>query len=621
MYILGVSCYYHDSAAAILKDGVLIAASEEERFSRKKHDFGYPTKAIAFCLEEAGITAQDLDYVVFYEKPLQKFERILMTTLQTFPQSYPVFRESMVAWFNEKLWIKGELLSKLDIPDEKLLFVEHHLSHAASSFFCSPYEEAAVLTVDGVGEWTTTTLGTATAVWDQMPDGIQGSKTSNSIELFQEMKFPHSIGLLYSAFTAFLGFRVNNGEYKVMGMSPYGKPNRMEDVYKVFNMADDASFRLNMDYFTFHKSTKRTFSNKFIDLFGEPRIHDSIFYTPTTHPNKDHPQWDQKTAEQNQYYADIAASIQRVTEDAMLKMVAHAYKQTGMKNLCIAGGVALNSVANGRIMREGPFESVYIQPAAGDAGGALGAALYAYHVLLGKPRKFFMESAYWGKSYSHDEHKAAIEDYGYRYEYVGDTDKVAERMVDDMLAKRVIGLYQGRFEWGPRALGNRSIMADPRSAEMKGIVNERIKFREPFRPFAPVVLEDRAPEFWQDLDDHKKTYPYRYMLAVCRTQPGQGHKIQAVDHEGSGRIQTVRREWNPLYYRAIELFGEATGVPVLLNTSFNLRGEPIVTTPTNALNTFTQSDIDTLYMDGFVVRKDQNKNRAIKKPEITFAKD
>lgn len=621
MYILGVSCYYHDSAAAILRDGELIAASEEERFSRVKHDFGYPTQAIAYCLEEAGITAQDLDYVVFYEKPLLKFERILMTTLQTFPQSYPVFRESMVSWFNEKLWIKGELLTKLDIPNEKLLFVEHHLSHAASAFYCSPYEEAAVLTVDGVGEWTTTTIGKATAVWDKTPDGTPGTKTTNAIELFHEQKFPHSLGLLYSAFTAFLGFRVNNGEYKVMGMAPYGKPTRMDDVYKVFNMADDASFRLNMDYFTFHKSTSKTFGRKFTDLFGEPRVHDSTFYTPTTHPLKDHPQWDQKTAEKNQYYADIAASIQRVTEDAMLKMVAHAYEQTGLKNLCIAGGVALNSVANGRIMREGPFESVYIQPAAGDAGGALGAALYAYHVLLGKPRKFFMESAYWGKSYTHDEHKAAIEDYGYSYEYVDDINKVAEYMVDDMLEKRVIGLFQGRFEWGPRALGNRSIMADPRRAEMKGIVNERIKFREPFRPFAPVVLEDRAPEFWEDLDDHKKTYPYRFMLSVCRTKPGQGEKIQAVDHEGSGRIQTVRREWNPLYYRAIELFGEATGVPVLLNTSFNLRGEPIVTTPTNALNTFTQSDIDTLYMDGFVIRKSQNKNSTIKRPEITFAKD
>lgn len=621
MFILGVSCYYHDSAAAILRDGELIAAAEEERFSRKKHDFGYPTQAIAFCLEEAGITAQELDYVVFYEKPLQKFERILMTTLQTFPQSYPVFRESMVSWFNEKLWIKGELLTKLDIPNEKLLFVEHHLSHAASAFFCSPYEEAAVLTVDGVGEWTTTTIGKGTAVWDKTPDGTPGTKSSNAIDLFHEQKFPHSLGLLYSAFTAFLGFTVNSGEYKVMGMAPYGKPTRMDDVYKLISIADDASFRLNMDYFTFHKSTSRTFGRKFTDLFGDPRVHDSTFYTTTTNPKKDHPQWDQKTAEKNQYYADIAASIQRVTEDAMLKMAAHAYEQTGLKNLCIAGGVALNSVANGRIMREGPFESVYIQPAAGDAGGALGAALYAYHVLLGKPRTFFMESAYWGKSYSHDEHKAAIEDYGYSYEYVDDINKVAEYMVDDMLEKRVIGLFQGRFEWGPRALGNRSIMADPRSAEMKGIVNERIKFREPFRPFAPVVLEDRAPEFWEDLDDHKKTYPYRFMLSVCRTKDGQGEKIQAVDHEGSGRIQTVRREWNPLYYRAIELFGEATGVPVLLNTSFNLRGEPIVTTPTNALNTFTQSDIDTLYMDGFVIRKSQNKHSAIKKPEITFAKD
>jgi carbamoyltransferase len=429
------------------------------------------------------------------------------------------------------------------------------------------------------------------------------------------------LGLLYSAFTAFLGFRVNNGEYKVMGMAPYGKPTRMDDVYKVFKMADDASFRLDMDYFTFHKSTNRMFGRKFTELFGEPRVHDSVFYTPTTNPKKDHPQWDQRTADNNQYYADIAASIQRVTEDAMLKMVAHAYEQTGLKNLCIAGGVALNSVANGRIMREGPFESVYIQPAAGDSGGALGAALYAYHVLLGKPRTFFMESAYWGKSYTYDEHKAAIEDYGYSYEYVEDIDKVAEHMVDDILAKRVIGLHQGRVEWGPRALGNRSIMADPRSAEMKGIVNERIKFREPFRPFAPVVLEERAPEFWEDLDDHSKTYPYRFMLSVCRTKPGMGEKIQAVDHEGSGRIQTVRREWNPLYYRAIELFGEATGVPVLLNTSFNLRGEPIVTTPTNSLNTFTQSDIDTLYMDGFIVRKRENKHNTIKAPEITFAKD
>ena len=602
MYILGISCYYHDSAAAIIKDGILVAASEEERFSRKKHDYGFPQQAIDFCLEQAGITSQDLDYVVFYEKPLLKFERILMSALQTFPQSYAVFRESMIAWFNEKLWVKGEILTKLNIPNEKLLFVEHHLSHAASAFFCSPYEEAAIMTVDGVGEWTTTTIGKGTAVWEQLPNGNQPTQTSNQIELFREIKFPHSLGLLYSAFTAFLGFRVNNGEYKVMGMAPYGRPTRVDDVYKVLRVADDASFRLDMDYFSFHYSTKNTFNKKFVNLFGEPRVHESVFYTPTTHPKKDHPQWDEATAQKNQYYADIAASIQTVTEETMLKMARYAHEVTGLDSLCIAGGVALNSVANGRIMRESPFKNVYIQPAAGDAGGALGAALYAYHVLLGKPRTFMMDNAYWGKSYTQAEAKAAIEDMGYSYEYVGDVDRLASMMVDDMLGKRVIGLFQGRFEWGPRALGNRSIMADPRGPEMKNIVNERIKFREPFRPFAPVVLEERASDFWDDLGN-AKAYPFRYMLAVCRTKDGVGDKIQAVDHEGSGRIQTVRREWNPLYYRVIELFGEATGVPVLLNTSFNLRGEPIVTTPANALNTFTKSDIDTLYMDGFVVRK------------------
>ena len=603
MYILGISCYYHDSAAAIIKDGVLLAASEEERFSRKKHDFGFPQQAIEFCLQEAGITSHELDYVVFYEKPLLKFERILLSGLQTFPRSYPMFRESMVAWFNEKLWIKGELLTKLNIPDDRLLFVEHHLSHAASAFYCSPYEEAAIVTVDGVGEWTTTTIGKGTAVWETRPDGGAPTQSSNQIDLFRELKFPHSLGLLYSAFTAFLGFRVNNGEYKVMGMSPYGRPTRMEDVYKVIKVEDDASFRLNMDYFSFHYSTKRTFNRKFEELFGEPRIHDSTFYTPTTHPHQDHPQWDDRTAQQNQYYADIAASIQRVTEETMLKMVHYAKEATGSDNLCIAGGVGLNSVANGRIMREGPFENVYIQPAAGDAGGALGAALYAYHVLLGKPRQYVMEQAYWGKSYDYDQTKTAIEAYGYPYEYLGEVDKIATCMVDDMLNKKVISLFQDRFEWGPRALGNRSILADPRGAEMKLIVNERIKFREPFRPFAPVVTEEAAPEYWEELGDHKDSYPLRYMLAVCRTREDKEEKIQAVSHLGSGRIQTVRREWNPVYYRAIELFGEATGVPILLNTSFNLRGEPIVTTPTNALNTFTKSDIDSLYMNGFVIRK------------------
>ncbi len=602
MHILGISCYYHDSAAALLGDGTLIAAAEEERFTRLKHDYSFPHHAIEFCLDQVGITGQDLDYVVFYEKPLLKFERILMTTLGTFPRSWGVFRESMIAWFNEKLWIKSQLLDKLGIPEEKLLFTEHHLSHAASAFFSSPYEEAAILTVDGVGEWTTATIGKASADWGEQR---AGKGNSNHIELFNEIKFPHSLGLLYSAFTAFLGFRVNNGEYKVMGMAPYGSPNQVEDIYKLIAVDEDGGFELNMDYFSFHHSTSRTFNRKFETLFGESRPHDSIFYTPTTHPGKDHPQWDRATAEYNQHYADIAASIQRVTEETLLKMANYAYKRTGLKKLCMAGGVAMNSVANGRILRESPFEEIFIQPAAGDAGGALGAALYAYHVLLGQPRKFVMEHAYWGKNYSPDEVRTAIQSTGRDYQHVEDTDKLAHMMVDDMLAGKIITLFQDRFEWGARALGNRSILADPRHAKMKETVNARIKFREPFRPFAPVILEERASEFYEDLENPGQNYPLRYMSMVYNTKDGQGEKIKAVTHKGgSGRMQTIRRDWNPLYYRAVELFGEATGVPVLLNTSFNLRGEPIVNTPSNALNTFNNSAIDSLYMDGFVIKKE-----------------
>jgi carbamoyltransferase len=596
MYILGVSCYYHDAAAALLRDGELVAAAEEERFTRKKHDFGFPTNAINFCLAHAGITAHDLDYVVFYEKPLLKFERILMTALATFPKSWGSFRESMITWFNEKLWIKGQILGRLPIHADRLLFVEHHLSHAASTFFASPYEEAAIVTVDGVGEWTTATVGRATADWD--------GKGRNSIELFNEVQFPHSLGLLYSAFTAFLGFRINNGEYKVMGMSPYGQPSRMEDVYKLIEVSEDGSFHLNMDYFCFHHSTSRTFNGRFEALFGEPRVHDSIFYTPTTHPKKDHPQWDDQVAQRNQHYADIAASIQRVTEETLLKMANYAHRRTGLKKLCMAGGVALNSVANGRILRETPFEELWIQPAAGDSGGALGAALYVYHVLLGRPRGFVQEHSYWGAEYSQDEVRQALEATGVTYERVEDEEQLASLMVEDLLAGKVIALFQGCFEWGPRALGNRSILADPRRAEMKDVVNTKIKFREPFRPFAPVVLEERAEEYYAGLWNARRHYPARYMLMVFPVREDKQALIPAVTHEGgTGRIQTIRHEWNPLYYRVVRRFGEETGVPVLLNTSFNLRGEPIVNTPANALNTFGKSGLDTLYMGHFVIRK------------------
>lgn len=594
MNILGISCYYHDAAAALLMDGNLVAAAEEERFTRKKHDSSFPKNAIDFCLNFAGITADDLDYVVFYEKPLVKFERILQTTLSTFPQSWGVFRESMVTWFDEKLWIKSQIQTKVGLPPKKILFVEHHLTHAASAMFCSPYTEAAVLTIDGVGEWTTAAIGQATAAWN-------GTGT-NHIELTQELRFPHSVGLLYSAFTAYLGFRVNNGEYKVMGMAPYGRPNYVDDVYKVAQLDDSGGLVLNMDYFSFHHSTQHTFNQKFVDLFGPPRQPEAEFFSPTTHPNKDHPDWDETVAQQNQKYADIAASIQLVTEEIIMKMANQAHRQTGSKNLVMAGGVALNSKANGRLMREGPFENVFIQPAAGDAGGAIGAALYAYHVVFGKPRQFVMEHAYWGAEYPESEMIEAIKTTGFKYEQIDDDDKLLDQLVDSLLQNKVIGWYRGRFEWGPRALGHRSILADPRREEMKEIVNTKIKFREPFRPFAPVIIEERAHEYFSapNLD---KQYPPRYMLMVSEIPEDKQDQIQAVCHMGTGRLQSVRETWNSGYYNLIKKFGEATGVPVLLNTSYNLRGEPIVTTPQNAINTFIASDIDQLVMGSFLVKK------------------
>lgn len=591
MYILGISCYYHDSAAALIHNGKMVAGAEEERFSRKKHDFGFPYHAIDFCLEEAGITSNDLDYVVFYEKPLLKFQRILMSTLGSYPLSMRVFRESMITWFNEKLWIKTEILDKLRLPVEKLLFVEHHLSHAASTFFSSPFDDAAILTVDGVGEWTTATVGQAKGYWDG--DGV------NEIALFSEVRFPHSIGLLYSAFTAYLGFRVNNGEYKVMGMAPFGEPNYMDEVYRLIDVAQDGGFRLNMDYFTFHRSPNRTYNRGFVDLFGPPRGRESEFFTPKTHPERDG-----EVARQNQKYADIAASIQRVTEDIILRMANYAHERTGSRRLCMAGGVALNSVANGRILEETPFEELFIQPAAGDAGCALGAALYVYHVLLNKPRSFVMEHAYWGKGYSPAEIKAFLDENQIPYDTVEDDDRLLDQVTDAIVDGSVIGWYQGRFEWGPRALGNRSILADPRRAEMKDIVNTKIKFREPFRPFAPVVLEERVPEYFE-IGNIAGQAPPRFMLVVRPIPEDKHDVIPAVTHvNGGGRLQAVAREQNPRYYGIIERFGQATGVPVLLNTSFNLRGEPIVTTPENAFNTFSASGLDMLVMENFVVQKD-----------------
>ena len=593
MRILGLSCYYHDAAAVLLEDGMLVAAAQEERFSRRKHDPGFPAHAVAFCLRQARLSAADLDYVVFYEKPFHKFERLLTTLVATVPRSTRLFRESMLVWLGDKLWLKQHIADRVGVPGDRILFVEHHLSHAASALYCSAFPEAALLTVDGVGEWTTAAFGRGTAAWDPTAE--------NRICLDAELRFPHSLGLLYSAFTAFLGFEVNEGEYKVMGMAPYGEPKYVERVQQLVHVYADGSLHLDLSYFTFPYHTRRTFSRRFEALFGEPRDPKARFVTDRTGRDGDPSPPSRAEVERNQYYADVAASIQAVTEDILLRMARHLHARTGLRRLCLAGGVALNSVANFRILTETPFEELYIQPAAGDAGGALGAALYAYHVLLGRPRRFVLEHAAWGES--HD--GAATADFlnrsGLRAEYPGSEDRLLDRVVDLLQRGKVVGWVQGRFEWGPRALGHRSILADARRAEMKDIVNVKIKFREPFRPFAPSVVAEKVGDYFA-LPDPARHFPARYMLYVVPvTQP---EVLPAITHaDGTGRLQVVTREANPRYHRLLERFGEATGVPVLLNTSFNLRGEPIVNTPADAFRTFTASDMDALVLDNWVVLK------------------
>lgn len=592
MHILGLSFFYHDGAAALLRDGMLVAAAEEERFSRLKHDSGYPALAIRFCLESAKIAARDLDYVVFYEKPFVKFERILTTALHTAPRSLNLFARAMKNWLVDRLWIKNLLQRELGIEPDRILFSEHHLSHAASTFFCSPFDEAALLTVDGVGEWATASSGIG---------------KGNQINLTKEIRFPHSLGLLYSVFTAFLGFEVNEGEYKVMGMAPYGEPRYVDKVEKLFRLGDDGGFRLNMDYFAFHYSTARAFTSKFIELFGAPREPETYFFTTSSgYPSYfgAKPSNYDALVKRNEYYADIAASIQVVTEEILIKMASALQRDTGQRRLCMAGGVALNSVANGRILKETGFEELYIQPAAGDSGAALGAALYAYHMVLGQPRGFVMEHAYWGKGYDAGAIYDTLAAQNIRAEEFSDEEKLLDRVADSLSRGKVAGWFQGRFEWGPRALGHRSIIADPRRNEMKDVVNTKIKFREPYRPFAPSVLENRASEFF-DLPSPERHYPNRFMLYVVDVQESAKEKLPAITHvDGSARLQTVRQDTSPLYYRLIEKFGQATGVPVLLNTSFNLRGEPIVTSPTDALKTFYNSGLDFLVLGNCIVEKD-----------------
>ena len=593
MNILGISCYYHDAAAALLRDGQLVAAAEEERFSRKKHDYDFPQAAIDFCLESGGIQGRDVDYVAFFEKPFRKFDRILMTALQTYPKSYKVFRESMITWMIDKLWVGAKISSQLGIPKDRVLFCEHHLSHAASAFLCSPFEESAILTVDGVGEWVT---------------GTWGVGKGNQIDLRKQMMFPHSLGLLYSAFTAFLGFEVNEGEYKVMGMAPYGKPRYVDKVWKLIRQDGDGSFSLDMDYFCFHRSTDKTFNGRFTQLFGEPRPPKMLFFTeesgfPTYFG--DPPSNYNELCKMNQHYADIAASIQRVTEEVLLGMARSIQKETGMKRLCIAGGVGLNSVANSRIMRESGFEELFVQPSAGDGGGALGAALWADNMLLGNPRRFRMDHAYWGKAYTDGEVSAFLEENHIPYQHIEDDDRLLDITVDRLQNGKVIGWFQDRFEWGPRALGNRSIIADPRNPHMKDIVNTKIKFREPYRPFAPSVLAECAEKYFA-LPHATQHYPARYTLYVVPVRECKQSSLPAITHvDGTGRLQTVFRQTNPRYYGLIERFAQATGMPAVLNTSFNLKGEPVVNTPANAFNTYTKSEMDMLVLGNFIVEKQQ----------------
>ncbi|MAB80662.1 MAG: hypothetical protein CMJ89_15025 [Planctomycetes bacterium] len=578
MNILGLSFYYHDSSAALVQDGTLLAAAEEERFSRLKHDSGFPMLAIEFVLKQAGLTIHDVDYVVFYEKPFVKFERMLLTAMATFPKSSAVFRESMQRWVSDKLWIKSLMAKKMGVAGSKILFCDHHMSHAASSFYTSPFKDSAILTVDGAGEWSTATMAVG---------------RDTKIEILKEMRFPHSLGLLYSAFTAYCGFEINEGEYKLMGMHPYGKPRYVDSIYELINVGEDGSLWHDMKYFSYHFSRDSTLADAFGQHFGKPP--------------RDPKEGDKSL---DPYYCDMAASIQVVTEQILLKMVTYLHKVTGLKNLCLAGGVALNSVANFKLLRQGPFEDVYIHPAPGDDGGSVGAAYWAYNHLLGQPRGPALDHADLGSSYEDAEIQAFLERYDIAFEKIEDDEAFYDFVARSLADGLVCGWFRGRFEWGPRALGNRSIIADPRKAEMKEKLNEKIKFREAFRPFAPSVLEERADEFFE-FPEAERHLPGRFMLYVTPVREDKRAVLPAITHEdGSGRLQTVYKQSNPGYHRVIERFGEITGVPVVMNTSFNLKGEPIVEDPSHAFNTFSLSGMDLLFLNNYIVRADAKKKIA-----------
>lgn len=565
IYILGISAFYHDSAACLLGNGEIIAAAQEERFSRKKNDASFPKNSIDYCLRTAGISAQDINYVVFYDKPWLKFERLITTYLLSTPRGFRSFLQAMPSWLKQKLWLPSVIEKELKIKNKPILFTEHHQAHAGSAFYPSPFQKAAILTIDGVGEFATTSISRG---------------TGNKIEQLKELHFPHSLGLLYSAFTYFLGFKVNSDEYKIMGLAPYGKPKYKKLIYKnLIDLKPDGSFHLNIEYFDYLHGLKMT-NTKFDKLFGLGVR--------------------KKNEQLNQRHKDLASSIQEVTEEIVLRLAKHTYEITKQTNLCLAGGVALNCVANGRLKKESLFKNIWIQPASGDAGGAIGAALTVWHEYLNKkksqPKKSALQkNSLLGPSYTNKEIKLFLDNNNIAYNFYKNKKEAAKTIAKFIAARKIIGLFQGAMELGPRALGNRSILADPRDPKMQSYLNNKIKFRESFRPFAPAVLAEDAKKYFK-FDGESP-----YMLFAAQVI---GNKIPAVTHlDNSARLQTVKQEDNPFFYEIIRSFKKISGCPIVINTSFNVREEPIVCSPQDAYNCFLKTGIDVLVLENFIVEK------------------
>jgi len=568
MYILGIDCFYHDSAACILKDGKVIAAAEEERFTRIKHDVNFPINAIKYCLKEASIDISQVDYIAFYEKPLIKFERVLHQFLETFPFAFRTFFNIVPSWLSEKLRVARLLRKKVGFKGD-ILYIEHHLAHAASAFLPSPFKKAAILTIDGVGEWTTTAYGYG---------------KGNDIVLLKELRFPHSVGLLYSTITAYLGFKVNNDEYKVMGLAAYGEPRYYEKLKEIVNLRKDGSLFFDMSYFDYHYKLTMP-SKKMVKEFGPIR---------------------KRGEKLAQHHKDMACSLQTLTEDIVLTMLKHLYKETKCRNLCMAGGVALNSVTNGKILKNTPFKDIFIPPAAGDGGTCLGAALYAYNSILRRKRNYVLKSAALGPGFTTEEVKSFLDQNGIKYRTFRNDNELVKTAAKLIHNNKIVGWFQGRMEWGPRALGFRSILANPCNRNMKDILNKRVKHREEFRPFAPAVPVTDTKKYFDC--DNPIPYPADFMLMVY---PATKQKLipSAIHIDGSGRLQTVRKNQNPLYYKVIKEFGKLSGVPIVINTSFNIRGEPIVCTPADAYRCMMGTGIDYTVMDKFIIaRKDNPKD-------------